>query len=139
MKTSTSITPFGTMFNLLDDFVQPTKKMTYPQANVFLNDRKDKVVFEISIPSFKKDELEVFYDKECLTVKGQKTSENKQTNNKYIFKEIEQKSFARSWSIPSSEIDFEQKINTNMEDGILKIEIPLYSEKNPEPVKILIE
>lgn len=88
----------------------------------------ENYILEIDIPGFKKEDIDIEYDNDYLTVKVEKKGFDENTEEKeYIKKERSMyEQYERSFYIGS--ID-ENKIKAKFENGILKLNIPKVQEE----------
>ncbi len=92
--------------------------------------------FEIDMPGFKKEEIEISLENGYLTVSAQKNDkEEKDNKNNYIRRE-RSVSVSRSYYVDDVEKD---KIKAKYENGILNIFVPKEEPKQIEQSKITIE
>lgn len=88
----------------------------------------DNYILEIDIPGFKKEDIDIEYDNDYLTVKVEKKEfDEDDVEKEYIKKERSMyEQYERSFYIGS--ID-ENKIKAKFENGILKLNIPKVEEE----------
>lgn len=110
-------------------------KSAYPRVNI--KDLPEKIVVEASVPGMTKDNINVEWKDDILTISGQSRNE-KTSNNKYFKKEIHQSAFTRSFSVNKNEYNVEQ-IDCKLENGLMVIDIPKNTVKLEEVKKIEIK
>jgi len=118
---------------LFDNFIYQngvTKKMP---SNI--KEREDHVCIEMVIPGFKKDEIEIFFENDLLTIKGKKELKKENESTKYIINEYNVAEFSRSFKInPNLNSD---DISSSLEDGILNVKVPRIKKvENKKIIKI---
>ena len=88
----------------------------------------DNYILEIDIPGFKKEDIDIEYDNDYLTVKVEKKEfDEDDVEKEYIKKERSMyEQYERSFYIGS--ID-ENKIKAKLENGLLKLNIPKVEEE----------
>lgn len=91
-----------------------------PITNIIENEKEVKI--ELSVPGFKKNELEVTVENKILMIRGTKQVSKENSTERYLVRGFSQDSFVRSYRIDSSLI--EDSINSKLEDGILSVSIP---------------
>lgn len=108
----------------------------YPPYNI-KRTGKDNYAIEIAIAGFSKDDVEVEYEDNILTVKTKKIDKavEKDTDDEIIHKGISQRSFSRSFTIAD-----DIKVNSaGLKDGLLTIScekiIPEQKKKKLIPIK----
>jgi HSP20 family protein len=75
----------------------------------------------LSIPGVKKEDVKITFEKDLLTVEGEKKHETKEENTKYYRREISYGKFSRSFHIGDAD---PSGIEASFTDGILNISIP---------------
>lgn len=88
-----------------------------PPANVSKQDKK--VVFDIAVPGFTKDDLEVTIKGNILTVKGEKPNNLEKTGVNYIVEEFSADSFERKFKLSDEMSD--DHLEATCEHGVLHI------------------
>ena len=88
----------------------------YPPYNI-RKAGKDKYAIEVAVAGFNKDDVEVEYEDNLLTVKTKQVKKSEKNSDEVIHRGISQRSFARSFTIAD-----DVKVNgANMKDGVLTI------------------
>ena len=101
----------------------------YPPYNI-RKTGKDKYAIEVAVAGFNKDDVEVEYEDNLLTVKTKKTDKavEKNVDGEIIHKGISQRSFSRSFTIAD-----DVKVNgAQLKDGLLTVSC---EKIIPEPKK----
>ena len=119
-----------------DLFRTPDGNPTVTEPALFrlpLNIEQAEGRFVISAPlaGFKPEEVEVTFADGVLTISAKHSEEKKTDRNGYVRREVVSGNFYRQ--IPVGEVD-PNSINTEFENGVLKVSLPVRSR--PEPVKI---
>lgn len=102
-----------------------------PATNIFETDKDFKL--EMLLPGFKKEDVQLNYHENVLTVKVE-LSERKEENRedyKYEHREFGVYSFERKFRVPKT-VDAE-KINARFENGILELTLPKREEARVKP------
>ena len=115
-----------------DDWLSPLKGVNIPTTDVYTNEGKELVV-EAHLPNFAQDDVDIHIDNGALVIQAEKHEQEKDKNKKYVVRESSS-SFYRRIQLPER-ADSDQ-IGAHLEDGILKVTIPL--TPLPEPKKIAI-
>ena len=127
--------PFGyhrvSAYNPFRDFEEMSRSFWYNNnVSAFRTDitEKDgKYVLEADLPGFKKEDISVDIDKDCLTITAEHKSEEKEENaDSYIRRERYYGSYTRSFNVKG--IDTEA-ITAAYNDGVLTLTMP---KKEPE-------
>lgn len=116
-----------------DDWMAPAKNVAFPTTDVYTNDDKELVV-EAHLPNFNSEDVDIHVDEGALIIQAEKHEREEDKKRKYVVRESSS-SFYRRVLLPER-ADAEQ-IEAHLEDGILKVAIPL--KELPEPKKIAIK
>ena len=94
----------------------------------------DEFMVKASLPGINPDELEVTYDSNVLTIKGDMMKEEDVEEERYHLRERRYGAFSRSVSLPSSiKAD---KIEASYQAGILTLRLPKSEEARPKRIKV---
>ena len=118
-----------------EDYLQNCKKQ--PATNVFETEKDFRI--ELFLPGFVKEEVQLNYHKNLLTIKTEKEQkdENKDAEFKYSHREFGSFSFEKQFKVPNS-VNTEA-IDAKFENGILTVILPKKEEaleKAPVEIKI---
>ena len=92
-----------------------------------ITEKDGKYILEADLPGFKKEDISVDIDKDCLTITAEHKSEEKEENaDSYIRRERYYGSYTRSFNVKG--IDTEA-ITAAYNDGVLTLTMP---KKEPE-------
>jgi HSP20 family protein len=115
-----------------DDWFTPIKGVNFPTTDVYTNDDKE-IVVEAHLPNFNNDDINVHVDEGALIIQAEKHEKEEDKKRKYVVRESSS-SFYRRIQLPvRADSD---KIKAHLDDGILKVSVPLVAL--PEPKKIAI-
>lgn len=106
-----------------------------PATNVFETENEFKI--QIQLPGFSKENLNINFQNNVLTIKVEKENTEKQEEYKYAHREFEAFNFEKQFRVPKT-VDSE-KINAKFENGILNILLPKKEEaleKAPVEIKV---
>ena len=127
--------PFGyrrvSAYNPFRDFEEMSRSF-WDNNNVSafrtdITEKDGKYVLEADLPGFKKEDISVDIDKDCLTITAEHKSEEKEENaDSYIRRERYYGSYTRSFNVKG--IDTEA-ITAAYTDGVLTLTMP---KKEPE-------
>lgn len=131
------LTPLSKIFDRFFDSTCPEFKeafgsefMTngsFPKVNVI--EQENRFIIEAGVAGFNKNEVTVEVKNGILVLRGQRQSDMKFEKGCYIFNELKQSGFSRSFSL-NGNFD-EDKIEAELNNGVLKLIIP---KKEPTPV-----
>lgn len=127
--------PFGyrrvSAYNPFRDFEEMSRSF-WDNNNVSafrtdITEKDDKYILEADLPGFKKEDISVDIDKDCLIITAEHKSEDKEENaDSYIRRERYYGSYTRSFNVKG--IDTEA-ITAAYNDGVLTLTMP---KKEPE-------
>lgn len=114
-----------------DDLMTSFKGINIPTTDVYTKGNQLKV--EAHLPNFEQEDVNVQVDDNTLVISAERHEKEEDKDKKYVVRESSS-SFYRRISLPDrADAD---KIKANLDDGVLKISIPL--TPLPEPKKIAI-
>jgi HSP20 family protein len=128
--------------SLLDEFFKPDwmggleqRTTVIPAVNI--KEAEDHFDLELSVPGFKKDDINIEVNENILTISStvETSSEDKDEKGNYTRREFSRSSFKRSFTLP--ETINEDGINANYEDGILTLTLPKKEEALPKPKRLI--
>ncbi|MDD5902851.1 MAG: Hsp20/alpha crystallin family protein [Oscillospiraceae bacterium] len=127
--------PFGyrrvSAYNPFRDFEEMSRSF-WDDSNVSafrtdITEKDGKYILEADLPGFKKEDISVDIDKDCLTISAEhKSEENVEDANSYIRRERYYGSYSRCFNVKG--IDTEA-ITAAYNDGVLTLTMP---KKEPE-------
>jgi len=95
----------------------------------------EQFVVKASIPGVNPDDIEVTYDANVLTIKGESKEESEVKERNYHLRERRYGSFSRSVSLPASVNP--DKIEATYDKGVLTLHLPKVEEAKPRKIKVL--
>lgn len=114
-----------------DDLVTPFKGVNIPTTDVYTKENQLKV--EAHLPNFELDDVNIQVENNALVISAERHEKEEDKDKKYVVRESSS-SFYRRISLPErADTD---KIEANLVDGVLKVNVPL--TPLPEPKKIAI-
>jgi len=116
-----------------DDLFTPFKGVTIPTTDVYTRDDKELVV-EAHLPNFDQEDIDIQVDDGALVVQAEKHERQEDKDKKYVVRESAS-SFYRRIALPDRADG--DNIKAHLEEGILKVVVPL--KPLPEPKKIAIQ
>ena len=116
---------------------------TAPAINVFETEKEYKV--ELAAPGMTKEDFNVHIDEENnLVINMEKKTENKEESNKdekkegrYLRREFSYSKFQQTMILPD-DVD-KEKISAQVENGVLNINLPKFTEQEKEKTKKFID
>jgi HSP20 family protein len=113
--------------SILDDFFNDEFFLPSVNSNSHLDvyQEDNKYVVEVDLPGYKKEEINMSFNNDLLTIKAEHNEESKEDTKKYIYRSRSQSMFTRQ--IRFSNIDHES-IDAKFEEGVLKVILPIKGE-----------
>lgn len=127
--------PFSSMLSRTP-WLHSFPEMEVATPNVDVYEEGDKLVVKAEVPGIAKEDLEVTFKDNILTISGEKKKEEKIEKKNYFQMERTYGSFSRSVYLPT-EVKSEEASAT-FKDGILEIVIPKTEEAKESARKITI-
>jgi len=123
---------FGDTF--FKDFDKETDTLAqwYPSTDIY--ETKDDYVFKLEVPGLKKEDINIEFNENTLSIKGERKGEREVKKEDYHRIESCSGTFSRSFSLPNN-ID-PKKISANMENGVLELRVAKAEEKKPKAITI---
>jgi HSP20 family protein len=114
-----------------DDWMTPFKGVNIPTTDVYTKDNQLKV--EAHLPNFEQDDVSIQVENNALIISAERHEKEEDKDKKYVVRESSS-SFYRRIALPDrADTD---KIEATLDDGVLKVSVPL--TPLPEPKKIAI-
>jgi HSP20 family protein len=95
----------------------------------------DEFLVKASLPGINPDDLEITYNANILTIKGENKEEKNIDEKHYHLRERRYGSFSRSVSLPSSVKP--EKIEASYDAGVLTLHLPKAEEAKPKRIPVL--
>lgn len=99
-----------------------------------LVENEDTFVVTADLPGLKREDIEITFDQDVLTIKGETRVEEEREEAKMHIRERRFGSFVRSLRMPRV-IDADN-INADYTDGILKVTLPKTEEVKPRKISV---
>lgn len=114
-----------------DDWMTPLKGVNIPTTDVYT--KENELVVEAHLPNFDQKDINIQIEDGALIVSAEKHEKEEDKGKKYVVRESSS-SFYRRIALPKrADAD---KIDAQLNDGVLKVRVPL--TPLPEPKKIAI-
>ena len=114
-----------------DDWTSPVRGVTIPTTDVFTKD--DKLVIEAHLPNFEQKDISIEVENGALVISAERHEKEEDKGKQYVVRESSS-SFYRRIAMPKRADS--EKIEAQLDDGVLKVSVPL--TPLPEPKKIAI-
>lgn len=123
----------GWMDRMFDEMINRSSGSFVPKLNVAETEKTFEVT--VALPGMKKDDIDIYFENNSLTVSGERRWENEERNGrKYHRLETGYGQFSRS--LPFPDVVDSDKIEASFENGELKITIPKKKEKAGKKIKV---
>lgn len=106
-----------------------------PATDIY--ETKDEYVFKVEIPGLSKDDINVEFCDNTLTIKGEKKEDKDVKKDGYHLIESFSGNFNRSYRLPQNVNT--KNIQATMKDGILELRIPKAEESKPKAISINVK
>ena len=114
-----------------DDWMSPLKGIAITTTDVYTKD--NALVVEAHLPNFDQKDITIQVEDDALVISAQRHEKEEDKEKKYVVRESSA-SFYRRIALPKrADAD---NIDARLDDGVLKVEVPLAAL--PEPKKIAI-
>jgi HSP20 family protein len=107
-------------------------KLTTPKVDIV--DRDDDIMVRADVPGVKKENLDVSFTDNTVTIKGSTSEEKKEQKGDYFRNETMKGSFSRTVYLPS-EVDGSRAEST-FKDGVLEVIVPKLEKAKRIKVKV---
>ena len=114
-----------------DDLMSSFKGVNIPTTDVYTKD--NNLVVEAHLPNFDQKDVNIQVDGNALVVSAERHEKEEDKTKKYVVRESSSSFYRR---VALSERADKDKIEAHLDDGVLKISVPL--KPLPEPKKIAV-
>ncbi len=118
------------MLGQRDDWLQPASW----DVSIDVAENDDEYQVKASLPGINPDDLEITYNSNVLTIKGEIKEEREEEQRRYHLRERRYGSFSRSISLPSS-VNADN-ISAAYEAGVLTLHLPKVEEAKPRRIQV---
>lgn len=99
-------------------------------------DTGDAFKLECELPGFKKDDIKIDIENDCLTISAERSTENKDEKDNYVKRERYYGSFSRSFDVSGINVD---GIEAAYTDGVLNLTLPKKAAEIPASRRLEIK
>ena len=104
-----------------------------PAVDIFENG-KQELVLKAELPDMKREDIQVVFENNTLTLKGERKFENDVKQEQFHRVERAYGTFSRSFSLPST-VDA-SKIGAEYKNGVLTVTLPFREEAKPRTINV---
>ena len=129
--------PFEEMNRLHDHFFsgRGLAKQAFRVA-VDIREEDDAFYVDAEVPGMSADDIKVEFEKNVLTLSGERKFEKEETEDKYRRVERQYGSFTRSFSLPET-VDSDN-ISADLKDGVLELRLPKKEAPSPKHISVKV-
>ena len=127
------------MDQLFDTSFTPTRRV-WPRSwdlPIDVMENENAFLIKASVPGINPDDLEIVFENNVLTIKGEVSSFEEKEGTRYHVRERTFGEFSRSFSLPTL-ID-EGSISADYEAGVLTLTLPKSEEAKPKRIEVKVE
>ena len=117
--------PFRTFDEMERNFFNDRQTLSF---RTDVSDTGDAYKLEAELPGFKKEDIDIHVEDDCLTISAQRKVEDEDKRPNYVKRERVYGSFSRSFDVSGIEVD---QIQAAYQDGILTLTMPKKVEQKP--------
>ena len=128
-RRNRNVAPFDP-FRMLDELDRSFFTNT-PSVSAFRTDvidSGDAYTLESELPGFKKEDIKIDIENDCMTISAERKSDNKEEKDNYVKRERVYGSFSRSFDVSGINVD---GIEAAYNDGILTVKLPKKAAEVP--------
>lgn len=114
-----------------DDWLAPFKGVNIPTTDVYTTEKE--MVVEAHLPNFELENVDIQIDDGVLVISAQRHEKEEDKERKYVVRESSS-SFHRQIALP--ERAQEDGVKANLDDGVLKVTVPISPLPAPKRVSI---
>ena len=110
-----------------------------PSVSDFRTDVKDSgdaYTLESELPGFKKEDIKIDIENDCLTISAERKNDSKEEKDNYVKRERFYGSFSRSFDVSGINVD---GIEAAYNDGVLTVKLPKKSAEIPASRRLEIK
>ena len=110
-----------------------------PSVSVFntdVIDTGDAFKLECDLPGFKKEDIKIDIENDCLTISAERSSDDKDEKDNYVKRERFYGSFTRSFDVSGINVD---NIEAGYSDGVLTVTLPKKAAEVPASRRLEIK
>ena len=114
-----------------DNWATPLKGVNIPTTDVYMKD--DMLNIEAHLPNFEQDDINIQIEDGALLISAERHEKEEDKEKSYVVRESSSSFYRRIMLPERADAD---KIDAHLDDGVLKVSVPL--TPLPEPKKIAI-
>src|SRR5258706_7513092 len=112
-----------------------TQQYAAPSYGVDIREDGDHLYVESDLPAFKKEEIDITFENQTLTIAAEHKEEKKdEKSGDWLLNERGYARFLRSFTLPAT-VD-SQKVDAKLVDGVLKLTLNKREETKPRKIQV---
>ncbi len=112
----------------------PAAEIHFPPVDIY--EKAAEIVIKAGIPGVKKEDIEVTFLKDTLTIRGERKRDRAVRDEDYYYLEHHYGSFSRSITLPVGLTP--EGMKASYKDGILEIIIPKSEKEKPREIEVKV-
>lgn len=114
-----------------DDWLTPFRGVSMPTTDVFTSG--DTLTVEAHLPNFHQDDVDIQIEDSALVISAERHEKEEDKDKKYVVRESSS-SFYRRIQLPErADTD---KIDAHLDDGVLRVNVPLTPLQEPKKIAV---
>ena len=107
-----------------------------PAVDIYSNG-KQELVLKAELPDMKREDIQVVFENNTLTIKGEKKKEEEVKQENYYRSERSYGAFVRTVDLPK-EVHAD-KVKASFKDGVLEVRMPKTEEAKTKEIKVKVD
>ena len=133
-RNMTSFDPFRMLDEMDRSFFTNAPTVSAFRTDVI--DSGDAFTLESELPGFKKEDIKIDIENDCMTISAERKSDSKEEKDNYVKRERVYGSFSRSFDVSGINVD---GIEAAYNDGVLTVKLPKKSAELPASRRLEIK
>lgn len=114
-----------------DDMVSSLKGVNIPTTDVYT--KNNELIVEAHLPNFEQDDVTIHVDNGALVISAERHEKNEDKGKTYVVRESSSSFYRRIMLPDRANAD---KIEAHLDDGVLKVTVPLKALPEPKKIKV---
>ena len=134
IRSAASFDPFRMLDEMDRRLMTSVPAVTAFRTDVL--DTGDAFKLECELPGFKKEDIKIDIENDCLTISAERSSDDKDEKDNYVKRERFYGSFTRSFDVSGINVD---NIEAGYSDGVLTVTLPKKAAEVPASRRLEIK
>ena len=134
IRSTASFDPFRMLDEMDRRLMTSVPAVTAFRTDVL--DTGDAFKLECELPGFKKEDIKIDIENDCLTISAERSSDDKDEKDNYVKRERFYGSFTRSFDVSGINVD---NIEAGYSDGVLTVTLPKKAAEVPASRRLEIK